>query len=216
MVRIDMCEYQEKHTVSRLVGAPPGLRRLRRGRPAHRGRPPPPLRGGAARRDREGPPRRVQRPAAGARRRPADRRPGPHRRLHQRRAHHDVEPRRGEPSMPRYHFKPEFLNRIDEIVISADSTSTTRRDRRPAGGDCSRTASPSGTSRSSSPRRPRRARPSSATTRTSGPRPLRRVIQQRGRRPDRARPARRRYHDGDVVVVDARATASWLPRRRRA
>ena len=37
MVRIDMSEYMEKHTVSRLVGAPPGLRRLRRGRPAHRG-----------------------------------------------------------------------------------------------------------------------------------------------------------------------------------
>ena len=70
---------------------PPGLRRLRRGRPAHRGRPPPALRGGAARRDREGPPRRVQRAAAGARRRPAHRRPGPHGRLHQHGADHDVQ-----------------------------------------------------------------------------------------------------------------------------
>ena len=68
------------------------LRRLRRGRPAHRGRAPPAVRGGAARRDREGPPRRVQRAAAGARRRPPHRRPGPHGRLHQRRADHDVEP----------------------------------------------------------------------------------------------------------------------------
>ena len=92
MVRIDMSEYMEKHTVSRLIGAPPGLRRLRRGRPAHRGRAPPALRGGAARRDREGPPRRVQRPAAAARRRPPHRRPGPHGRLHQHRADHDVEP----------------------------------------------------------------------------------------------------------------------------
>ena len=79
------------------LGVPPHrrasrLRRLRRGRPAHRGRAPPALRGGAARRDREGPPRRVQRAAAGARRRPPHRRPGPHGRLHQRRAHHDVEP----------------------------------------------------------------------------------------------------------------------------
>ena len=40
MIRIDMSEYQEKHTVSRLIGAPPGLRRLRRGRPAHRSGPP--------------------------------------------------------------------------------------------------------------------------------------------------------------------------------
>ena len=41
MVRIDMSEYMEKFAVSRLVGAPPGLRRLRGGRPADRGRPPP-------------------------------------------------------------------------------------------------------------------------------------------------------------------------------
>ena len=76
------------------IGAPPGLRRLRRGRPAHRGGAPPAVRGGAARRDREGPPRRVQRAAAAARRRPPHRRPGPHGRLHQRRADHDVEPAR--------------------------------------------------------------------------------------------------------------------------
>jgi hypothetical protein len=42
MVRIDMSEYMEKHSVSRLIGAPPGLRRLRRGRPAHRGGAAPP------------------------------------------------------------------------------------------------------------------------------------------------------------------------------
>ena len=72
----------------------PRLRRLRRGRPAHRGRPPPALRGGAARRDREGPPRGVQRAAGPARRRPPHRRPGPHRGLHQRGPDHDVEPAR--------------------------------------------------------------------------------------------------------------------------
>ena len=53
------------------LGQPPGrraarLRRLRRGRPADRGRAPAPVLGRAARRDREGPPRRLQRAAAGA------------------------------------------------------------------------------------------------------------------------------------------------------
>ena len=60
-----------------------GLRRLRRGRPAHRGGAPPAVRGRAARRDREGAPRRVQRAAAAHGRRSPDRRPGPHGRLHQ-------------------------------------------------------------------------------------------------------------------------------------
>ena len=41
MVRIDMSEYMEKHSVSRLVGRASGLRRVRRGRPAHRVDPPP-------------------------------------------------------------------------------------------------------------------------------------------------------------------------------
>ncbi len=48
MVRIDMSEYSEKHSVARLVGAPSGLRRLRGGRPAHRGRPPASVLGAAA------------------------------------------------------------------------------------------------------------------------------------------------------------------------
>ena len=57
-------------------GQPPGrrparLRRLRGGRPAHRGGAAQAVLGGAVRRDREGPRRRVQHPAAGARRRPA-------------------------------------------------------------------------------------------------------------------------------------------------
>ena len=93
MVRIDMSEYMEKFAVSRLVGAPPGLRRLRGGRPAHRGGPPPAVPGDPARRDREGPPGRVQRPAPGARRRPADRRPGPHGRLQEHRRDHDQQRR---------------------------------------------------------------------------------------------------------------------------
>ena len=93
MVRIDMSEYQEKHTVSRLIGAPPGLRRLRGGRPADRGGPAPPVRRRPVRRDREGAPRGAQRPAPAARRRAADRRQGPDGRLQEHRRHHDVEPR---------------------------------------------------------------------------------------------------------------------------
>ena len=95
IVRLDMSEYMEKHTVARLIGAPAGLRRLRGGGPAHRGGPPPPLRGRPARRDREGPPRRLQHPAAADGRRPAHRRPGPHRQLHQHGPDHDLERRLG-------------------------------------------------------------------------------------------------------------------------
>ncbi len=68
------------------------LRRLRRGRRADRGRAPPALSGRAVRRGREGPPRRLQRAAAGAGRRPPDRRPGPHGRLPQHPDHHDLQP----------------------------------------------------------------------------------------------------------------------------
>ena len=92
MVRIDMSEYMEKHAVSRLIGAPPGYVGYDEGgqlTEAVRRRP---YAVDPARRDREGPPRRVQRAAAGARRRPPHRRAGPHGRLHQRGAHHDVEP----------------------------------------------------------------------------------------------------------------------------
>ena len=49
MIRIDMSEYQERHTVSRLVGAPPGYVGLRGGRPAHRGGAPASLLGGPSR-----------------------------------------------------------------------------------------------------------------------------------------------------------------------
>ena len=93
MVRIDMSEYMEKFSVSRLVGAPPRLRRLRGGRPAHRGRPAPAVPGRPARRDREGPPGRLQHPAPGPRRRPPDRRPGPDRGLPERRGDHDQQRR---------------------------------------------------------------------------------------------------------------------------
>ena len=59
------------------------VRRLRGGRPADRGRSAPPVLRCPARRDREGARRGVRRAASGARRRPPDRRPGPHGRLPQ-------------------------------------------------------------------------------------------------------------------------------------
>ena len=67
------------------------LRRLRRGRPADRGGAPAAVLRGPPRRDREGARRGLRRPAADARRRAPDRRPGPHGRLPQHRADHDLE-----------------------------------------------------------------------------------------------------------------------------
>ncbi len=62
-------------------GGAPRLRRLRGGRPAHRGRTAATLLGRPARRDREGERRGLRRAAPDPRRRPADRRPGPNGRL---------------------------------------------------------------------------------------------------------------------------------------
>ena len=92
MVRIDMSEYSEKHSVARLVGAPPGYVGLRGGRPAHRGGPAPAVLRGPARRGGEGPPGGLRHPAPGAGRRPADRRPGPDRGLPQHDPDPDLEP----------------------------------------------------------------------------------------------------------------------------
>ena len=91
MVRLDM---------SRVPGAAHGraahrraarLRRLRRGRPAHRGGAAAAVLGGPPRRDREGARRGLRRAPADARRRAADRRPGPHGRLPQHGPDHDLE-----------------------------------------------------------------------------------------------------------------------------
>ena len=102
MVRLDMSEYMEKHAVAPAHRRASRLRRLRRGRPAHRGRAAPALRRGPLRRDREGPPRRLQRAAADPRRRPPHRRPGPHRGLQEHGHHHDQQPRqRGSPAAHR-------------------------------------------------------------------------------------------------------------------
>jgi ATP-dependent Clp protease ATP-binding subunit ClpC len=97
LISLDMSEYMEKHTVSAPGGLAPRLCRLRGGRPAHRGGAAQAVLGGAVRRDREGPPRRVQHAAPDPGRGPPDRQPGSLGRLPQHRADHDVQPRHGRP-----------------------------------------------------------------------------------------------------------------------
>ncbi len=100
MVRIDMSEYSERHSVARLIGAPPGyvgyeeggqLTEAVRRRPYSRH---------PARRGGEGPPRDLRHPAPGARRRPAHRRAGAHRRLPQRHPRAHLQPRVAVPRRP--------------------------------------------------------------------------------------------------------------------
>ena len=119
-----------------------GIRRPRRGRPAHREGEAQSVFGGAARRNREGAPRHLQHPAAGVRRRPPHRRPRQSRQLQERDPDHDVEHRRalhpeeGVDGLPvgrrqraakgvqdmvlgevKRTFNPEFINRVDELIV---------------------------------------------------------------------------------------------------
>ena len=91
LIRFDMSEYMERHSVSRLIGAPPGYVGLRPGRLAdRRDRPAPALRA-AAGRDREGASRPLQHPPAGHGPRQADRPQRQERRFPQRHPDHDHE-----------------------------------------------------------------------------------------------------------------------------
>ena len=93
IVRIDMSEYAREALRGPAGRRAARLRRLRAGRPAHRGGAAPAVQRGAAGRGGEGAPGRLRRAAAGARRRPADRRPGPDGRLPQHDPDPDLEPR---------------------------------------------------------------------------------------------------------------------------
>ena len=64
-LRFDMSEYMEKHTVSRLIGAPPGYVGFDQGGLLTDAIIRTPARRAPARRDREGAPRPVQHPAPG-------------------------------------------------------------------------------------------------------------------------------------------------------
>ena len=185
IVRIDMSEYSEKHSVARLVGAPPGyvgydeggqLTEAVRRRPVLRG---------AARRGREGAPRGLRHPAAGARRRPADRRPGPHRRLPQHAADPDQQPRLGLPGRP--DAGPGEEARVGAgdraRVVQAGVPQPARRDRglrrahprragphrRPAARAAGEAAGGPPDHHRRSPTRPARGWPRPATTRRTAP-----------------------------------------------
>ena len=93
LIKIDMSEFMERHNVVAPGRRASRLRRLRRGRPADRGRPPQELLRRPARRGREGPPGGVQHPPPDPRGRPPVRRQGPPGRLPQLDHHHDLEPR---------------------------------------------------------------------------------------------------------------------------
>ena len=93
LIRVDMSEYMEKFSEP-LDRRASRLRRLRRLRHPHQGGAAQALFGGAARRDREGAPRRLQHPAAGAGRRAPHRQLRAGDRLQEHRRDHDVERRR--------------------------------------------------------------------------------------------------------------------------
>ncbi len=135
MIRIDMSEFMEKHSVSRLIGAPPGYVGYDEG-------------GALTEAVRRKPYSvilfdEVEKAHPDVfnvllqlrRRRSHDRRPGTHGRLQEHRDRDDLEPRLArDPADERRehrpdlikeavmgevkrHFRPEFINRIDEIVV---------------------------------------------------------------------------------------------------
>ena len=154
-----------------VLGVPPDrraarLRRLRRGRAAHRGRAAAAVLGRPARRDREGPPRRVQHAAAGARRRAPHRRPGTHRRLHERRADHDVEPARRAARLLQARVRQP--GRRDHPLPGAHR-GRPGQDRRASSSTAGGSGWPSGASSSTSRRPPWPTSPARASTRRSVP-----------------------------------------------
>ena len=92
-LRFDMSEYMEKHAVARLIGAPPGICRLRAGGPAGGRDPPASVRGAAPRRNRKGASGHLQHPAAGDGSRHADRQQRAQGGFPAGRADHDVQRR---------------------------------------------------------------------------------------------------------------------------
>ena len=90
-IRFDMSEYMEKHAVARLIGAPPGYVGFEQGGLLVDSIRTHPVRGAAARRNREGAPGHLQHPAAGDGSRDADGQQRPQGRLPSGGADHDVE-----------------------------------------------------------------------------------------------------------------------------
>ena len=134
LTRFDMSEYMERHTVSRLIGAPPGYVGFDQGGLLTDAIDQHPALRAAARRDREGASRPVQHPVAGHGPRQADRPFRQADRLPQCHPDHDDQRRRGRiwrsEAFGFHHskregddteainrlFSPEFRNRLDAIV----------------------------------------------------------------------------------------------------
>ena len=125
------------------------LRRLRRGRPADRGGAAAAVQRDPARRDREGARRGLRRPPAGARRRAPHRRPGPHGRLPQHRADHDLERPLGRRAARRLPAGVPEPHRRGDRVRAARRRSRSREIVELQLGAAARRGSPSGGSSSS-------------------------------------------------------------------
>ena len=116
LIRFDMSEYMEKHSVSKLIGSPPGYVGHEEGGQLTEKVKRNPVLGRAARRNREGAPGSLQHPAAGLRGRPPHGRPRQPGELQEHDHHHDVEHRRplhpeegvdGVPGVRRRRHQPE-------------------------------------------------------------------------------------------------------------
>ena len=141
LLRFDMSEYMESHSVSRLIGSPPGYVGHEEGGTAHRAGAPEALVGGAAGRAGEGPPGCVVHPPPGDGGGGAHRRPGAENRLPKYCAGDDLQPggpsfspkgpagllpgaggrplrpgAGGAPGGPK-HLCPEFFNRLDAALV---------------------------------------------------------------------------------------------------
>jgi ATP-dependent Clp protease ATP-binding subunit ClpA len=136
ITRFDMSEYMERHTVSRLIGAPPGYVGFDQGGLLTDAIDQHPHSVLAARRDREGASRPVQHPAAGHGLREVDRPQRQERRFPQRHPDHDHQCRRLRPGEAgdrlrsgiregddqeaiNRMFTPEFRNRLDAVISFA-------------------------------------------------------------------------------------------------
>ena len=131
------------------------LRRLRPGRPAHRGGHQAPVQRAAARRDREGAPGHLQHPAAGDGPRHADRQQRAQGRLPQRHDHHDDQRRRGRArARARSGFTTDDRGRRrdgrDQAAVHAGVPQPPRRDRSRSARSTTRSSCASSTSSCSS------------------------------------------------------------------
>ena len=98
LIQLDMCEYMEKHTVTRLVGSPPGYVGYEEGGQLTEAVRRKPFSVVLFDEVEKAHPDVFNTPAADPRGRPAHRRPGPLGGLQEHRAHHDLQPRHRRPA----------------------------------------------------------------------------------------------------------------------